>query len=64
MHFCPLDQEVWEYLGFDCRWVFELQVAGTELNVPFGDSSSCSRVVEDVREWYAAHFRGVLVEVM
>src|SRR4051812_47768336 len=51
LHFCPLDQEVWEYLGFDCRWVFKLQVTGTELDVPFGDSASCSGVVEDVHEW-------------
>src|SRR4051812_29157079 len=46
LQFCPLDQEVWEYLGFDCHWVFELQVAGAELNIPFGDSVSCSGVVE------------------
>ena len=65
MHFYPLDQEVWEYFCFDSRWVFELQVTGTELDVPFGDSASCSGVVEDVREWCAAHDRDeVLVEVM
>src|ERR1041384_8737142 len=62
---CPLDQVVWEYLGFDCCWVLELQVTGTELDVPLGDSAGCSEVVEDVREWCAAHDRdGVLVEVM
>src|ERR1041384_1814349 len=37
--------------GFDFRWVFKLQVKGTELDVPFGDSANCSGVVEDVREW-------------
>src|ERR1043165_1195471 len=51
----PLDQEVWEYLGFDCCWVLELQVSRTELHVPFGDSPSRSGVVEDVREWCATH---------
>src|SRR3954469_12825560 len=34
--FGPLStrHEVWEYLGFDCCWVLELQVSQTELNVP------------------------------
>ena len=52
---CPLDQEVWGYLGFDCCWVLELQVSRTELDVPLGDSARRSRVVKDVREWCTAH---------
>ena len=65
MYLRPLDQEVWEYLGFDCCWVFELQVSRTELDVPLDDSTSRSWVIEDVREWCAAHDRDeVLVEVM
>ena len=52
-------------MGFDCCWVPELQVSGTKLDVPLCDSSSCSWVVEDVREWCAAHHRdGVLIEVV
>ena len=51
----PLDQEIWEYLGFDGCWVLELQVPQAELDVPLSDSSSCSGVVEYVREWCTAY---------
>ena len=65
MDLSPLDQEVWEYLGFDGCWVLELQVPRAELNVPLGDSPSRSRVVEYVREWCTAHdCDGVLVKVV
>src|SRR3954463_7242724 len=61
----PLDQEIWEYLGFDGCWVLELQVSRDELNVPLGDSPSRSRVVEYVSEWCVAHdCDRVLVEVL
>src|SRR3954467_12203751 len=39
---CPLDQEVWEYLGFDCCWVLELQVSRTELDVPLSNPTGRS----------------------
>src|SRR3954468_9276932 len=51
----PLNQEVREYLGFDCCWVLELQVSWAELDVPLGDSVGRSGVIEDVREWCTAH---------
>src|ERR1043165_3060189 len=53
----PLDQEIWEYLGFDCFWVLELQVSRAELDVPLGDSIGRSGVVEDDHEWCAAYDR-------
>src|ERR1043165_2149570 len=46
----PLDHKIWGYLGLDCCWVLELQVSRAEFNVPLSDSSSCSGVIEDVRE--------------
>src|ERR1041385_9074666 len=65
LDFCPLNQEVWEYLGFDCCRVFELQVSRAELHVPLGDSTGRSGIVEDVREWCAAHDSdGVFSEVV
>src|SRR4051812_35545483 len=65
LHFCPLDQEVWEYLGFDCCWVFEMQISRAELHVPLSDSAGRSGIVEDVHEWCTAHnCDGVFVEVV
>src|SRR4051794_34008661 len=62
---CPLDQKVWEYPGLDCCWVLELQVPRAELNVPLGDSTGRPGVIEDVREWCAAHDCDVMfVEVV
>ena len=65
MDLCPHDQEVREYLGFDCCWVFELQVSRAELDVPLSDSAGLSGIVEDVREWCTADdCDGVFVEVV
>ena len=59
----PLDQKIWEYLSLDCCWVLELQVSRAEFDVPLGDSPNRTWVVEDVREWCAAHNGdGVFVE--
>src|SRR3954462_14258113 len=52
---CPLDQEIWEYLGLDCCRMLELQVPRAELDVPLGDSTSRTGVIEYVREWRTAH---------